>query len=497
MDSELGWGQGEDEPSVVGVDIVQLEDVTEEGAGLLGVLAVHDGVGGDDHGPILVRPGVSRGIGLTAWAGGHTSGVRRGWLAVAAVVTLAGCGGGSARSGSASPTQTTAATAGTVASTTSTSAPPATTLPPPTTEAPLAAGTEGGRAAVPWSEVGPGWILAEWDPVTAVPPGSSPASGPAPTTLYLVDPAGGRYLITTFPASTFNVPGDLVAWSGDGRRALFTESVSVTGGSGLGTTITELDLATAATHSFTIQGNAEQVGYTRPDGTAIVVALETDDSTATIERMDTSGVVQLTYPTSFAGAGSTAGGFLYSPDGSELVFATTAGLELVSNGGAPVTALPIPGNANLCVPQRWWDSATVLAECNAGTSRLWLVPVSGATPTALTAALTGQGEDLGDEDAWALPSGTFLQDAGPCGYQYLAKLQPDGTTEPVDVPGVKSGDSVLVAGADGSRLAIRATISCGPGETLAWYDPGAGTATPLLGPPVNGGSVIDALLFPA
>jgi len=415
------------------------------------------------------------------------------------VLAGAGCGGGSTQSKSASPTTTAVAAA---ASTTSTSGSPTTTVPPtttpPTTVAPLAAGMEGGRAAVPWAEVGPGWTLAEWSPAAAVEPGSTPAPAPTPTTVYLVDPEGGRYVITTFPASTFDAPGDLVGWSGDGRRALFTASVSVSGGSGLGTTITELDLATAATHSFTITGNAETVGYTRPSGAAIVVALEADGVGATIERVDdASGAVQLTYPTSFAGAGSTAGGFLYAPDGTELVLATTAGLEVVSNGGAPVAALPVPADGSYCVPERWWNSTTVLAQCESSAPRLWLVPVSGAAPTALTAALTGQGPDLGDEDAWALPSGTFVQDAGGCGYQYLAKLQADATTTPVNVPGVKSGDSVLVAGADSGRLAIRATISCGPGETLAWYDPGAGTTTPLLGPSVNGGSVVDALLFPA
>jgi len=350
---------------------------------------------------------------------------------------------------------------------------------------------------VPWSEVGPGWILAEWSSTTAVPPGSTPAPAPSPTTLYLVDPAGGRYVITTFPASTFNAPGELTAWSGDGRRALFAASVSVKGGTGLGTTITELDLSTASRHSFTIAGNAEKVGYTRPSGAAIVIALEANGVAATVERVDGSGAVQLSYPASFPGAGSTAGGFLYSPDGTQLVLATSAGLELVSNGGTPITALPIPANAAYCIPQRWWDATTVLAECESALPRLWLVPLSGAAPTALTAALTGQDQDLGDEDAWALPSATYVQDAGPCGYQYLAKLQPDGTTTPVNVPGVQTGNSVLVAGADGSRLAIQATLSCGPGETLAWYNPGAGTLTPLLGPPVNGGSVSDALLFPA
>lgn len=421
--------------------------------------------------------------------------VRREWLLVvlplAGVVALAGCGGPS------SPTKRTAgptSTAVSIAPTTSVAQ--TTSVAPTTSVASLGAGVEGTRTQVPWSTVGPGWILAEWTSAAAAEPGSSPPPAPVPTVLYLVDPAGGRYLVTTFVPNDSDRPGVLQAWSGDGRRALFTSSASVSGGSGLGTTVTELDLTTAVSHSFTFSGNSQAVGYTRPTGAAIVAAIG-DGLTATLERLDTTGAVQLTYPASVTGGGSTAGGFLYSPDGAQLVAGTTRGLEVLSNGGQQVSSLPIESGASYCVPRRWWNPSTVLAECQASASRLWLVPLSGTPSTALTAALSGQGQDLGDEDAWTLPSGTFVQDAGPCGYQYLARLQPDGTTTPVDVPGVTKGDSVLVAGSYGSRLAISATLSCGPGETLAWYDPGAGSVTPLLGPPVNGGSVTNALLFPA
>jgi len=41
------------------------------------------------------------------------------------------------------------------------------------------------------------------------------------TTLYLVDPAGGRYPITTFPPAGDSAGLELVDWSGDGTRALF------------------------------------------------------------------------------------------------------------------------------------------------------------------------------------------------------------------------------------------------------------------------------------
>jgi hypothetical protein len=77
--------------------------------------------------------------------------------------------------------------------------------PSPTGAAQVAAhGVEAAIGTIPWSQVGPGWMLATWSPVpggrpgTPLPPGS-PNRETATKTLYLVDSAGGRYPITTFP----------------------------------------------------------------------------------------------------------------------------------------------------------------------------------------------------------------------------------------------------------------------------------------------------------
>ena len=77
--------------------------------------------------------------------------------------------------------------------------------PSPTTAAqPAAHGVEAAIATIPWSQVGPGWMLATWSPVPGGKPGAplppgSPNRETATTTLYLVDSAGGRYPSTTFP----------------------------------------------------------------------------------------------------------------------------------------------------------------------------------------------------------------------------------------------------------------------------------------------------------
>jgi hypothetical protein len=166
----------------------------------------------------------------------------------------------------------------------------------------------------------------------------------------------------------------------------------------------------------------------------------------------------------------------------------------------------MPGPLTDCSPVRWWTSSVILARCTEVTfssaSQLWQVPLDGGAPTALTAVNSGQGddpgfgEDLGAADAWQLPSGTFLQSLGACGTTFLSRLTPDMHTTKVTVPGVDSDQSVLVKGVAGDKLVLQATMSCGPGVSLLTYDPAANTSDVLLGPPVNGGSVTEAMPYP-
>ena len=107
--------------------------------------------------------------------------------------------------------------------------------------------------------------------------------------------------------------------------------------------------------------------------------------------------------------------------------------------------------------------------------------------------------DLGDGDAWQLPSGTYVQDAGACGYTYVARLQPDGLTTPVAIPGVPSGESTIILGAQGDRLAIRNSPGSpetrAHGPALKWFAPATNSVTPLLGGAANGGYAEAAVLF--
>ncbi len=98
---------------------------------------------------------------------------------------------------------------------------------------------------VPWNQVGDGWTLATWNPVPGRLPGErsdpdAPAPAKAAETLFLIDPAGHRYAITTFEPTDRGWHPRLVDWSGNGGRALLT----------IGDSVIVVDLRTGSQTSF-------------------------------------------------------------------------------------------------------------------------------------------------------------------------------------------------------------------------------------------------------
>ncbi|TPG33813.1 hypothetical protein EAH80_14870 [Mycobacterium hodleri] len=386
---------------------------------------------------------------------------------------------------------------------------PAPSTPAPTTAA-ASHGTEGTIAQVPWSKVGPGWMLAEWSPVTPHRPGEQPAlDEPTPqtvgTTLYLVDPAGNRYTITTFP------PGSnlgLADWSGDGSHALFTQAYVTP------TSAVSIDLHTGEQTTIPVAGYPR---YTRPNGAALLVSTSFNgNEPGTLKRIDLKGNPQFNYPTDdMGGAGHFGGDYAESPDGTQVVLGTAnLGNEIVarkdnslvvmSNDGTVIRKLPVPTATTMCGPIKWWTPGSVLIHCSSqhgSSSQLWELPLYGGTPTPLTALNSGQendpglGGDIGDGNAWKLPSGVFLQSMGACGTEFLSRLTADGHTTRVKIPGVSN--NVVVTGATDGRLLVQGQVGCSGTTSLVSYDPAANTSTVLLGPPITGGGVSQALLYPS
>jgi hypothetical protein len=327
-------------------------------------------------------------------------------------------------------------------------------------------------SAVPWSKVGPGWALALYS-ATQEGAGVKPKAGPS--TLYLVNPQGGRYKLATWSAKSPRAQWELLAWSGDTKRALFT----------LGPVFLEaarqhvyqLQLRTGHVTSFTLPAKVNAVGYTRPDGLNILAekgALGVGGGTITLQRYSLTGKLQKSLA-GVKGLDDLAGiGGLppapYNSAGTELAAGTANGLELISNAGGVIRKVRVPGASEGCTAVRWWSKTTVLASCSTASAgqRMWLVPASRAKPTALTPLRTGSGFDFGDFNAWQLSSGLYVDGYGACGSLVIGRQPAHGKEKQVNVRGAASA---LVVNATGSKLMVERINGCNPGVSLVWFNP--------------------------
>jgi hypothetical protein len=350
----------------------------------------------------------------------------------------------------------------------------------------LAAGTLAGVAAaqparstagsgVPWSRVGTGWVLAQY--TTAAPEGGK--TGPA--ALYLISPGGARYRLASWP--DWKTAPELVAWSPDGKRALF-ENFSGRDH------VEQLTLGTGRMTRFALPSDTTPIGYTTPRGLNIVTGRPSGSGT-NLARYDLSGRLVRSLGSSADGA------VLYEPSGAAFVTGTSSGLKLVSNGGSLVRKLPVPGtSADTCNPARWWDASTILASCappSAAAPQLWLVPVDGGRPSALTPRRGASSRDLGDLDAWSLSSGLYLQAAGPCGVLHIFRQARDGSIKLVTVPHTTGDNHVLTA--TSSRLLVQAPVDCTGSNSLLWFNPATHAEQWLIRAPANVIGVASAVPF--
>src|SRR5579872_2419823 len=177
-----------------------------------------------------------------------------------------------------------------------------------------AAGTAAAPAAVPWHQVGPGWVLAQY---TSAHPDGGPSG---PETLDLISPSGTKYQLARWPdARTAPV---LIAWSPDGKHALFR----VFSGKG-GTEV--LTLATGQQTTFLMPGLASPVGFTTPDGLNIVGSRPSGNQVS-LARYTLSG--QLARSLGISADGTA----LYQPSGAGFLTGASHGLKLVSNNGTQI-----------------------------------------------------------------------------------------------------------------------------------------------------------------
>jgi len=349
---------------------------------------------------------------------------------------------------------------------------------------------------VPWEQVGANWTLAVYadsfkqsDPDPNDPYAANTTVFPvAPFKLFLVNPIGGRYLITTLSR-----PTALVAWSPDGRRALVMQDA------GDGFVTNELDLTTGQlipghTRSDRPGITTHTVGYTRPKGTAMLVSF---DKTTTIERLALDGTLQATYPNAFGSTGHLHSDPIYTSDGSQLVFGSDKGLALLSNGGALLQTFKPPVAGRSCDPVGWWRKDVALVRCLSTTAvagstdqdQFWALPIRGGGPVRLlTGDIAQPTVQLGRSDG-----GTVIYAGDWCSTSQIGLLQPAGGIAPFDLKlpaGVFATELISV---HGSTVLLR-TTSCGTltsGASVTSYDTATGRSVILLGPGMNDGTVLD------
>jgi hypothetical protein len=341
------------------------------------------------------------------------------------------------------------------------------------------AGQVSSLSSVPWRKVGTGWVLTEYWAGRAALEGT-PKAGAA--TLYLVDPAGGRYRLYRW-AATKNPPF-VLDWSGDKTRALIQLEPSGK--------LEQLVLATGKISRIDVSSAVSAIGYTRPTGQN-VLGWRPDGSKFRLDRYSLTGQLLKTLAT-----GPNDNEAVYSDSGTTLAVGGTTGIQLVSNGGGVIRRLPVPKTSVAgCTPTRWWTASTILATCvarHAISGRLWLVPASGAKPTALTPQRSSHSADLGDIGAWRLPSGLYLQGLGACGTVQIFKQASNGSVKLVSIPG-DNGDNNQILTARGSRLLVRAETGCPGNESLLWFTPSTRHVQWLFKTPSSVAGVLAAVPY--
>jgi hypothetical protein len=331
--------------------------------------------------------------------------------------------------------------------------------------------------SVPWRSVGRGWILADL---------AKSASASGPGSLYLVSPGGQRYRLGQVPADV-----TLEDWSGNGTDALFLAQKQ----NSTTASIIVLNLRTGRSSGFTVFSGTPYpaVSFSRPNGTAILFqgSSSLNGGELPLQRFSLTGTRELCYPTQFLLAGAILGNYLENANGTELVFGTQDGMEVVSNTGQPIRALALRGEDD-CQLLNWWDSQSVVGDCS---GQLLAFPLSGGRPDQLTSS-RDTGTFVG---AWHLPSGTYAE-AAACGTTWLEKLNTNGTAKNLTIPGAATAGTVQPLGTYGDQLPLLIGGGCDTKyaySLIDWYNPSANQAKTVLGGPADGGYVTRAVLFPA
>lgn len=349
----------------------------------------------------------------------------------------------------------------------------------------LGANQQADRSKIPWNQVGPGWTIALWTPTTLT--SEQQITANRQQSVYLVNPIGGRYLVTTLSGNNTLMLAD---WSTDVRTALLIRQGEAS------SEVIRLDLAIGTARSFTADGKIRLAKFTKPSGAAILL----EPVGGAVERVSLAGAREVTYPFSRTTDVLTAYHPLSSPDGRTIVFDSEHGLVVRNEDGTVRRTIAPPSGSTTCAPLQWWDAGSILASCQpallAPAPELFVVPVLSQEP--MTPLGAPASFDNPFSLAWRLDSGVLLLNyATDCGVGVLGRLDDTNHMVSRPVPAGLAGYGLNPVGATSSTVTFKTTLSCDRSyaPALVGFDPGTGRVTRLLGPGLNGGSVLDARGF--
>jgi hypothetical protein len=193
------------------------------------------------------------------------------------------------------------------------------------------------RAEVPWSQVGADWTLVV----------AFDVSSPKREDLYLVSPAGLRYLICRLPAPLVV----LQSWTGTTEKAILTAE----GVEHDTNRVLIVDLRTGAQTATTLSTKFSTVQFATPSLDSLLVTYQSFMQTVSTA----TGHEIVRYPT------SEIYGSALSPDGSLIAAGGSAGLSVFDRvSGRRIHALTAPAGFGYCQVLRWEPAADeVLALC--------------------------------------------------------------------------------------------------------------------------------------
>lgn len=339
----------------------------------------------------------------------------------------------------------------------------------------LPAGQTGSRSQVPWSLVGAGWRLLQREHLGSGMPDYD-------SSLYLYDPAGGRYLITDAVPANANLAG----WSPDGTRAMFLSNDQPNAKS----RFYQLQLASGSPKLILRTKPANFLGYTQPRGLAFLIEQLDQPNAWRLNRYSADGGLEFSYPAVIGGQQVSTGEAIYSADGSELILTTPAGDPfLVGNDGHFIRTFAAPAGYVRCTPVKLWQAGSMLERCmrvgaSQSHSALIVQPLTGAAPRVLADAPARNTD--GYWGAGQLSNGDLLLDNwGDCdGSTYDILHAGTGAIRPLRWPaGIPRPSTIIGMSGDIATFDHRSPSGCGHGgsqDTLYSYNMVTGQTRTLV-----------------